>query len=203
MADLGKFVEDMAKAIEIKDREVSHEKFQDGIGPFEEERQLDFLVEELKSKEYQGIKQEVKYPSSSKKVDLIWKSHQIEAKLLRLRGDNGRLSQYMFRKIFSPFKSNSLIGDAEKLLESDLGGQKALLGIYYEREDEPQEKLNFENISKKIKKDLEFWHSITVEEEYTASFESLRHPVHQKGRVVLFELEGIRSEWLRSDAADL
>lgn len=203
MADLEQFVEDMAKAIEIKDSKVSHDKFQDGIGPFEEERQLDFLVEELESMGYQDIKQEVKYPSSSKKVDLIWKTHQIEAKLLRLRGDNGRLSQYMFRKIFSPFKSNSLMGDAEKLLESDLGGQKVLLGIYYEREDESQEKLNFENISQKIKNDLDFWHDTTVEEEHTASFEGLQHPVHKKGKVVLWELESTGSQWLRSDAVDL
>lgn len=196
MADLEQFVEDMAKAIEIKDSEVSHEKFQDGIGPFGEESQLDFLVEELESMGYQSIKQEVKYPSSSKKVDLIWESHQIEAKLLRLRGDNGRLSQYMFRKIFSPFKSNSLMGDAEKLLESDLGGQKALLGIYYEKRDEPQENLDFENISQKVKDDLDFWHNITIEEEYTASFEGLQHPVHEKGKVVLWKLEGKDSQWL-------
>lgn len=196
MADLEQCVEDMAKAIEIKDSEVSHEKFQDGIGPFEEERQLDFLVEELRSMGYEGIKQEIKYPSSSKKVDLIWKRHQIEAKLLRLRGDNGRLSQYMFRKIFSPFKSNSLMGDAEKLLESDLNGQKALLGIYYEREDEPQDKLNFENISEKIKNDLEFWHDITVEEEYTASFEGLQHPVHERGEVAVWKLSQSQSFFL-------
>lgn len=188
MADLEQFVEDMAKAIEAKDSEVSHEKFQDGIGPFEEERQLDFLVEELRSMGYEGIKQEIKYPSSSKKVDLIWKSHQIEAKLLRLRGDNCQLSQYMFRKIFSPFKSNSVMGDAEKLLESDLGGQKALLGIYYEKEDEQLEKLNFESISQKVKDDLDFWHNVTIEEQYTASFEGLQHPVHEKGKVVLWTL---------------
>jgi hypothetical protein len=127
MGDLEQFVDDMAEAIEVKDSEVSHERFQEGIGPFEEERQLEFLVEKLRSMGYDGLEREVKYPSSSKKVDLIWKHYQIEAKLLRLRGDKGRLSQYMFRKIFSPFKNNSLLGDAEKLLGSDLGGEKLFL----------------------------------------------------------------------------
>jgi hypothetical protein len=88
--------ESFASVIVDVDSKAEHSRWKPGIGPFEEERQIEMLVEAIGN--YSGelsLKRERTYPSSQRRCDLIIETGidqvPVEAKLLRFRYDNGSI----------------------------------------------------------------------------------------------------------------
>jgi hypothetical protein len=184
---------DFASVIPDVDREATHERWDPGIGPFEEERQLEMILSTLASKGEVpvDIEREVTYPESGRRCDLVIRGGTaeipIEAKLLRFRLDNGNIDPNMYKSVFSPFperSSSSLLTDARKLVESEFNSPCGLLGLYYEKENEEYDQLRANRIADKFKLDVEYWFDLEIEIVAAERFSGLRHPHHQKGAVI-------------------
>lgn len=192
---LDRLSSDIASAISSVDATATHDRWKPGLGPFEEDRQLELLIEAISDRTDYRIKTEVPYPDSSQSCDLVVEanSHQVpvEAKLLRFRYDNGNIDPNAFPKVFSPFpeqSSSSLLTDAQKLTQSGFAPPYGLLGLYYERSDEPYEQINPERIATKVSNDIAFWYELDAKVEKVAHFSGLRHPEHQQGAVITWKI---------------
>lgn len=186
-----------ADAIPSVDETANHSRWKPGIGPFEEENQIEMIREEVKQRAAveETIKYEEPYPDSSRRVDLLLgddgDSLPIEAKLIRFRRDNGNIDPNMYKSVFSPFperSSSSMLTDCVKLAESGFGFPCGVLGLYYERNEEKYEDLRADRIAEKFILDVEFWYDIPIETVCVESFSGLRHPHHQHGAVIGWEL---------------
>ena len=194
---LQEIANDFASVIPSVDEVATHDRWDPGIGPFEEERQLEMLLDFLAAggdvPDY--IEREVNYPESGRRCDIVVRDGDIEipieAKLLRFRLDNGNIDPNMYKSVFSPFperSSSSLLTDAQKLTESEFTSPCGLLGIYYEKENEEYEQLRADRIAEKFKIDVEYWFDVDIETVAIEQFEGLRHPHHQKGAVITWML---------------
>lgn len=184
---------DFADVIPEVDATAEHERWDPGLGPFEEERQLEMVLAALSD---DGVvparmQREVGYPNSGRRCDLVIDTddHEfpIEAKLLRFRLDNGNIDPNMYKSIFSPFperSSSSLLTDARKLTQSEFDSPCGLLGLYYEKQNEEYEQLRAERIASKFEYDVEFWYDIDIDTVAIEKFDGLQHPHHQKGAVI-------------------
>ena len=188
---------DFASVIPDVDEKATHERWKPGIGPFEEERQLEMILDTLATNGPipDHIRREVSYPESGRRCDLVVRDGNIEipieAKLLRFRLEIGNIDPNMYKSVFSPFperSSSSLLTDAQKLTESEFTSSCGLLGIYYEKENEEYEQLRADRIAEKFKIDVEYWFDVDIETVAVEQFEGLRHPHHQKGAVISWML---------------
>jgi hypothetical protein len=188
---------DFASVIPSVDEEATHDRWDPGIGPFEEERQLEMILDRLAARGNvpNNIEREVSYPESGRRCDIVVRDGEIEipieAKLLRFRLDNGNIDPNMYKSVFSPFPertSSSLLTDAQKLTESEFASPCGLLGIYYEKENEEYEQLRANRIAEKFKMDVEYWFDLDIEVAAIERFEGLRHPHHQRGTVISWKL---------------
>lgn len=186
-----------ADAIPSVDETATHSRWKPGIGPFEEENQIEMIrrVVEQRAAIGETIKHEEPYPDSNRRVDLLLKNNRdplpIEAKLIRFRRDNGNIDPNMYKSVFSPFperSSSSMLTDCQKLAESGFGFPCGVLGLYYERNNEEYEKLRADSIAEKFTRDVEYWYDIPIETVCIESFSGLRHPHHQHGAVIGWEL---------------
>lgn len=184
---------DFAEVIPIVDATAEHNRWKPGIGPFEEEKQLEMILQEIADDRPRPthIQSEVQYPGSRRQCDLIVDDEEdvipVEAKLLRFRLDNGNIDPNMYKSVFSPFperSSSSLLTDTRKLTESGFDAPYGLLGLYYEKEGEEYEELTAENIAEKFEMDVGYWYDIPIETVSIAHFDGLRHPHHQRGAVI-------------------
>lgn len=192
---LKKLADDFNSVISAVDSGAEHDRWQAGIGPFEEDRQIQMVVEAIKGNTTYSIETEEPYLEGGNRVDLLIESDgakvPVEAKLLRFRYDNGNIDSNSFAKVFSPFPertTSTLLTDALKLYEAGFKERGGLLGLYYEPVDEPYERMNPEAIAEKLCLDIEFWYDLHVETRNIAHFEGLRHPVHQQGAIISWEL---------------
>ena len=190
---LRNLVFDFADVIPRIDATAEHERWDPGLGPFEEERQLEKILAALADDGPvpSQVKREVTYPDSGRRCDLVIDADSqelpVEAKLLRFRLDNGNIDPNMYKSIFSPFperSSSSLLTDARKLTESAFGSPCGLLGLYYEKEDEEYEQLRAERVAEKFELDVEYWYDIDIDTVAIEKFDGLQHPHHQKGAVI-------------------
>ena len=184
-----------ADAIPSVDETANHSRWKPGIGPFEEENQLQMIREEVEQQLGETIRYEEPYPDSSRRVDLLLENDStllpIEAKLIRFRRDNGNIDPNMYKSIFSPFperSSSSMLTDCQKLAESGFNFPCGVLGIYYERNEEEYGELHADRIAEKFTLDVEFWYDIPIETVCIEFFSGLRHPHHQHGAVIAWEL---------------
>ncbi|MFC7047291.1 transcriptional regulator [Halobacteriaceae archaeon GCM10025711] len=186
-----------ADAIPSVDETANHSRWKPGIGPFEEENQIEMIREEVEQRGTIGesIKYEEPYPDSSRRVDLLLEGDgdplPIEAKLIRFRRDNGNIDPNMYKSVFSPFPergSSSMLTDCQKLAASGFDFPAGVLGLYYERNDEEYEKLRADRIAEKFTLDVEYWYDIPIETVCVEPFSGLRHPHHQHGAVIAWEL---------------
>ena len=189
------FAEDLASVIPGIDGKAEHGRWQPGLGPFEEERQIELLSDAAESRASYTISTEVSYHDNGQRCDLFIESETvqipIEAKLLRFRYDNGNIDPNTFARIFSPFperNSSSLLTDVRKLRESEFQQNGGLLGIYYQPIDEEYKAMSPQAIAEKLCLDIEYWYDIEVTTRNIAHFEGLRHPVHQEGAVITWEI---------------
>lgn len=186
---------DFASVIPAIDAEAEHDRWQPGIGPFEEDRQVEMLREAVEGTTGYSIKTEQPYLSGGKRVDLLIESDgtkiPVEAKLLRFRYDNGNIDPNSFAKVFSPFPERStstLLTDARKLHEAGFDEKGGLLGLYYAPVEESYERMSAEAIAEKLCLDVSYWYDFEIETRNVAHFEGLRHPVHQQGAIITWEI---------------
>jgi hypothetical protein len=194
---LQRVARDFADVIPQVDADAQHDRWKAGIGPFEEEKQIEMILEELADQvtRIEGIQREVTYPDSQRRCDLVIESDSVrlpvEAKLLRFRRDNGNIDPNMYKSVFSPFperSSSSMLTDAKKLVESDFTQPTGLLGLYYEKDNEAYEQLRGETIAEKFAQDVSYWYDIEIETTAIARFDGLQHPHHQHGAVITWLL---------------
>lgn len=184
---------DIATVIPVVDSVAAHERWDPGIGPFEEENQLEMILGKLAEEGdiSVNVDREVPYPESGRRCDLLVDAHDwkipVEVKLLRFRLDNGNIDPNMYTSVFSPFPesgSSSLLTDSRKLVESDFDRPYGLLGLYYQEENEEYEQLRADRIAEKFSLDVKYWYDFDTETVCVEQFEGLRHPYHQCGAVI-------------------
>jgi hypothetical protein len=193
------FARGIASVIPAVDGEADHERWDAGIGPFEEDRQVEMIVNRLADRGIgpSYIETEVRYPGSGRQCDLSIGNRDfqmpIEAKLLRFRRDNGNIDPNMYKSVFSPFperSSSSLLTDAVKLTESAFDPPYGLLGLYYQKDSEEYEQLTADLLAEKFERDIEFWYEMAIDTIEIARFDGLRHPYHQHGAVIAWIIPG-------------
>ena len=81
-----------------------------------------------------------------------------------------------------------MLTDCQKLAESGFNFPCGVLGIYYERNEEEYGELHADRIAEKFTLDVEFWYDIPIETVCIEFFSGLRHPHHQHGAVIAWEL---------------
>ncbi|GAB3676794.1 transcriptional regulator [Halopiger thermotolerans] len=195
---LERLSDEFASAIPEADAIAEHDRWKPGIGPFEEENQIEMILDTLEGRPLRDeIKTEVGYLNGEQRCDLVLESDglriPIEAKLLRFRYDNGNIDPNSFARIFTPFperSSSSLLTDTQKLYESGFESNGGVLGLYYEKIDEPYERMSAAAIAEKFCMDVDHWYDFEVETRNIAPFEGLQHPVHQHGAVITWEIIG-------------
>jgi hypothetical protein len=192
---LTSLADDFASVVPAVDKEAEHDRWQAGIGPFEEDRQVEMLREAVDGDTSYFIKTEAPYLDGGQRVDLFTESEVIgipvEVKLLRFRYDNGNIDPNSFSKVFSPFPertTSTLLTDAQKLYEAGFEEMGGLLGLYYEPVDESYERMSPEAIAEKFALDVNYWYDFEVETRNVAHFDGLRHPVHQQGAIITWEI---------------
>ncbi len=165
--------------------------FKPGIGPHSEDATISLVAARMGSKPewHSKISLQVPYPSNARrKCDLQIMSPDtslfIEAKLWRPLGDNGKPNDQIVSHILSPYqRTRSAVSDCPKLLASGFGGEKAIMIFGYEHDDWPMEPIlqAFEALAQP-------W--VTPLARNEVRFEGLVHPVHARGRVVLWPIMG-------------
>ncbi len=195
--ELARVADAFAESIPKIDAKAEHSRWKPGIGPFEEGEQIRRLVEaSRRDSEFEtSLDTEVTYPGSAKRCDLVLERPEIripvEVKLLRFRLDNGQIDPNCFSSVFSPFpeaQSASLLTDIRKLYHADFECPGGVMGIYYERNDEPYEELNIDRIADKFCMDVDYWYDLKVETSHIRKFSGLRHPHHERGAVVTWTI---------------
>ena len=190
---LTSLAKDFATAAPSVDSIADHDRWQAGIGPFEEENQIEMLRGEIDGDTSYSIKTEVPYLDGGQRADLFIESEgtklPIEAKLLRFRYDNGNIDPNSFARIFTPFpEGSSLLTDAQKLHQAGFEEKGGLLGLYYEPVDESYERMSPEAVAEKFALDVDYWYDFEVETGEIAHFDGLRHPVHQQRAIITWEI---------------
>lgn len=195
--ELEGFVADFALGMEKADarrpQQVSSrtgKAYQPGLGPHTEAKTVDLVMLELEATKpdvYLGYSTGVPYPGLSpvKRCDLVVGTWAVEAKMLRIMGDNGKPNDNMLMHILSPYPQHrSALTDCRKLGESSLGPRKAILIFGYEYEVWPMEPTitAFETLAAR---------EVSLGNRRSASVERLVHPVHQQGAVFGWEILGV------------
>ena len=181
---LSELADKFSSVIPEVDADAEHDRWQPGIGPFEEENQIQMILDALEGRPIRNmIETEVPYLQGKQRCDLVLDCPglrlPVEAKLLRFRYDNGNIDPNSFARIFTPFperRSSSMLTDTKKLYESEFESNGGVLGLYYEKTDEDYKQMTAEAIAEKFCIDVEFWFD----------FHSLLHLQYQfagRGRV--------------------
>ena len=187
--DLQKFVQDFASSLERIDKIVppaknvrTGEKYERGIGPYQEKLLIEHIVKDLKKHHftaYEKLETEVKYPQDRKRCDIVLNNNLfIEVKAVRKMRNNGAHEEFLVNHILSPYEADkSFLTDTKKLLSSGFQGQKAVLMYGYDYKEFPIDLILgcFELLAKK--------YFCKILEKYEYSFDGLIHPIHKKGKV--------------------
>lgn len=190
------FVEDFAAAIKAADAllpvATSHNgkrQYLPGIGPHSERNTLALIAAQLrktKSSLYASLGGEIAYPSGRGICDwslgFINAACFIEAKMVRLFGDNGRPNDNILTHILSPYHQHrSAVTDCAKLRTSGFHGRLFILIYGYEYQGYPLELTAsaFELLARQ---------GGALGPRAEAKYGDLVHPVHAAGAVYLWEL---------------
>jgi hypothetical protein len=163
--------------------------YQPGIGPHTERETIRLVTQELVLRQrYDGYALDVPYPGGGRQrcdwcigSPPTW-DWAIEAKLLRLFGDNGKLNDNMLMHVLSPYRAHrSALTDCEKLAASGLPGRTAILIFGYDYDGWEMDPAieAFERLARE---------RVTIGTRYDAAYTGLVHPVHERGRVFAWEV---------------
>jgi hypothetical protein len=197
MVELEKLVRDFARGLAAADARHPQSVgvrtgkiYQPGIGPHTETQTLKLVLSKLSRIDQVYVQHsfDVPYRGSSRQrcdwclgtePDWDW---TIEAKMLRLLGDNGKLNDNMLMHILSPYPAHrSALTDCAKLATSTLNGRKAVLifGYEYEGWELAPAVEAFETLARE---------RIVLGPRNESPFMDLVHPVHQPGAVFAWEI---------------
>jgi hypothetical protein len=106
--------------------------YQPGIGPHSEDRAVDFIVAEMKSRTpglYGRLTCRVPYRTSRQTCDIVLPSEwMIEVKMARFYGDNNKPDDTSLKDLLSPFDvDRSALTDCAKLARCDGPERKAVV----------------------------------------------------------------------------
>jgi hypothetical protein len=187
-----KLVSDFARAMVAADaRSPTKSPYKSGIGPHTEPETLRLVAQELIALDavcYAKIDCGVPYPNSShEKCDWALRVEDqqtwyVEAKMMRLMGDNGKPNDNILTHILSPYPQHrSALTDCSKLKVSGFSGRLGILIYGYSYPDYPLEPAirAFEVLAKE---------GCRLSPRAEASFCNLMHPVHREGATYLWEL---------------
>lgn len=197
MLSLDEMVRDLAGGIKLVDQahpvavnQRTGAAYQPGIGPHAETLTTRLVVECLSAskpawKEYQlGVG----YSDGSRQAcDLCVgpasaRDWAVEIKMLRLMGDNGKTNDNILMHILSPYPAQrSALTDCEKLVDSTLANQKAIVIYGYDYPGWPMDPVvdAFEVLARR---------RVVLGNGIVYGFDDLVHPVHREGRVFGWQL---------------
>lgn len=194
---MAQFVKDFAVAIERADSRGPRamgsrggRAYQPGIGPHTESQTIGLVAEELVTLDgaYAAHSFDVPYPGGSRQhcdwclgSPPLW-DWAIEAKMLRLFGDNAKLNDNMLMHILSPYPAHrSALTDCGKLVASGLAGRKAIVIFGYDYDGWAMDPAieAFETLASE---------RVILGERHEAAYAHLLHPVHQRGRVFAWKI---------------
>jgi hypothetical protein len=184
--DLRQLVTDIADACVAVDRSgVPFKNFQPGVGPYGEPQLVKLISNHLNGlPQYGGTARTKRTPDL-----LIPGQWALEFKIARPFGDNGAEAENWSVNLLHPYPGNvSVIGDCFKLLGHEGPEQREVVVIGYEHEP-PRIDLSplfaaFEAVARGV---MGFKLGMRVEELRTG----LVHPVHQRLRVVAWDVLGV------------
>jgi len=184
--ELDQFADDFATALSAIDHSgATHKKFQPGIGPFGESDAVKAALALLKEIHPDRYKRAV----TKRQPDLLIPNEwQIEFKIVRPFGDNGKEAENWSQNVLHPYRGNtSSIGDCLKLIEANGNEGRAVVVFGYEHNPaqiplDPCIK-GFEMLAVNL---FEIRLSTCIEKRVTG----LVHPVHQVLRVFAWEVLG-------------
>jgi len=192
MPTLDQLVADFAAGLATADsRRPQSKRYKPGIGPHDEPEVVRLVLGEMQTAHpdrYAGAAREVAYPDSADRCDLClgvpahW-DWAIEIKAARAMRDNGTPAPEHVKEMLSPYAGDrSLVSDATKVLRFAPARRRAVLVYGYDYADHPLAEL-----LPGVRAVLGL--KVSVVREATTPFDGLVHPVHQRGRVVAWELE--------------
>jgi hypothetical protein len=162
---------------------IPFRNYQPGVGPYGEPQVVRKIFEYLREKYPKYYKS-----AKTKRVpDVLIPNHwALEFKIVRPFGDNGKEAEHWSQNLIHPYEGNvSSVGDAIKLLKSDLVERKGIIVIAYEHSP-PKIQVDvlvkcFEYIARKII-------DIPLGDRNTAKVKNLVHPIHQQCTIYGWEL---------------
>jgi hypothetical protein len=146
------------------------------------------VLEEVAEAESIRCGQFISYPTAARQKCDAWFGEPlewaVEIKMGRFRGDNGKPDDTGIKDLISPFRQDrSALVDASKLAGSGFESRMAILVYGFDDAERP--------LSDALTAlDVLLRHRVTLVAREEASFEGLRHPVFQAGRVVVWEIAG-------------
>jgi hypothetical protein len=165
-------------------------EYQAGIGPYPENKAMELVTAELRASANVACGQFIPYPPSARQKCDIWLGDPlewvVEVKMGRFRGDNGKPDDTGIKDLISPFRGDrSALIDGVKLAVSEFPSRKAVLVYGFHDRERP-----LEDAIEAL--DVLLRQRIVVGARGEASLVQLRHPVFSSGRVVAWEIDGLR-----------
>jgi hypothetical protein len=204
MTETGVLANYFSQVIDTVDETIGENRtYGEGIGPHDEDDQLDALVDEVRE---QGLfdgtvhtaksdASEVRYPGGQS-ADLVITTEDereyCEAKLFRFQKANEQPSSRGFSKVFNPYQDKnprSFIHDVTKLAESDVRATKTFLAPYYRPVKGAGTEISSEEIAKKFATEVATWTDYSINVDTIAPFSGLQHPVHSRGAIITWVLD--------------
>ena len=189
MIELRCFIDDFARALyDVDSRGIAHKNYRPGIGPFGESDAIRVALAILKEKNHEKYHKTVTQQQPDLLIPNQW---QIEFKILRPFGDNGKEAENWSQNLLHPYCGNiSAISDCLKLLASNRKERKAVIVFGYEQ-NPAQIFLDpcvcgFEILANQL-------FGIILSQRVECKITGLTHPVHQVLRVFGWEVEGIKN----------
>lgn len=196
---LEQFTDDFASGVKAADAkrpqatsQRSKKSYQPGIGPHSETQNVELVVRELcalNPGRYAKILTGVPYPNIARQTcDIsvpcggqLW---FIEAKIVRMLGDNGKPNDNLITHILSPYAQHrSALTDCDKLSRSGFAGRRAILIYGYTHDDWPLG-LAVDALETLARSRFE------LSPRCSADFSGLCHPIHREGGVYAWEIAG-------------
>jgi len=184
---LAKDFADALQAVDASGR--AHKNFRPGIGPFGEADATKAALEILRQRNPLTYGPAV----TKRQPDLLIPDHwQVELKVIRPFGDNGKQAENWSQNLLHPYGGNtSSIGDCLKLIRSDRQERRAILVFGFEHDPA---KIPLDPCVQGFELLAEHLMRIHLSERVEEIRRQLVHPEHQVLRVFGWEVLGVNGE---------